>query len=88
MDMMKRKRDTLPCDICSFAAFCFLLGAWLPLGSVLVTVDTPSTNFVQKMTLALLNIPSFNDTTINCNSDTTSPIRELSSTPKEEEDEL
>jgi hypothetical protein len=59
-----------------------------PLGTVLVTVDTPSTNFVQKMTLALLNIPSFNHTTINCNSDTTSPIRDLSSTPKEEEDEL
>lgn len=32
----------------------------------LVTVDTPSTNFVLNNTLALLNIPSFNDTTINC----------------------
>jgi hypothetical protein len=84
---MKRKRDTLPCDICSFAAFCFLLGAWLPLGTVLVTVDTPSTNIVQKMTLALLNIPSFNHTTINCNSDTTSLISDLSITPNEEGDE-
>lgn len=29
------------------------------------TVDTPSTNLVLKRTLALLNIPSFSDTTIN-----------------------
>ena len=31
----------------------------------LVTVDTPSTNFVLKSTLALLNMPSFRDTTMN-----------------------
>lgn len=30
-----------------------------------VTVETPSTNFVLKRTLALLNIPSLSDTTIN-----------------------
>jgi len=30
------------------------------------TVDTPSTNLVRKMTLALLNIPSLSDTTTNC----------------------
>jgi hypothetical protein len=33
--------------------------------TVRVTVDTPSTNLVLKMTLALLNMPSFRDTTIN-----------------------
>ena len=32
----------------------------------LVTVETPSTNLVLKRTLALLNIPSFSETTINC----------------------
>ena len=31
-----------------------------------VTLDTPSTNLVRKMTFALLNIPSFSDTTMNC----------------------
>ena len=31
----------------------------------LVTVETPSTNFVLKRTLALLNIPSFSETTMN-----------------------
>ena len=31
-----------------------------------VTVDTPSTNFVLKRTLALLNIPSLRETTMNC----------------------
>ena len=30
-----------------------------------VTVDTPSTNLVLKRTFALLNIPSFSDTTMN-----------------------
>lgn len=33
--------------------------------TVRVTVDTPSTNLVLKMTLALLNMPSFRDTTMN-----------------------
>ena len=31
----------------------------------LATVDTPSTNLVLKSTLALLNMPSFRDTTMN-----------------------
>ena len=31
-----------------------------------MTVETPSTNLVRKMQLALLNMPSFNDTTMNC----------------------
>lgn len=35
-------------------------------GTVRVTVETPSTNLVRKTTLALLNIPSFSDTTMNC----------------------
>lgn len=30
------------------------------------TVETPSTNFVRKSTFALLNIPSFRLTTMNC----------------------
>jgi len=30
------------------------------------TVETPSTNFVRKRTFALLNMPSFKETTINC----------------------
>lgn len=34
--------------------------------TVLWTVETPSTNFVRNRTLALLNMPSFNDTTMNC----------------------
>jgi hypothetical protein len=34
--------------------------------TVWVTVDIPSTNFVRNSTLALLNIPSFRDTMINC----------------------
>lgn len=34
--------------------------------TVLWTVETPSTNLVRKITLALLNIPSFRETTINC----------------------
>ena len=34
-------------------------------GTVLVTAETPSTNLVLKMTLALLNMPSFRDTTMN-----------------------
>lgn len=33
--------------------------------TVLWTVETPSTNFVRKRTLALLNMPSFSETTIN-----------------------
>lgn len=33
--------------------------------TVRVTVDTPSTNLVLKITLALLNMPSFRDTTMN-----------------------
>jgi hypothetical protein len=32
---------------------------------VRVTVDTPSTNLVRNMTLALLNMPSLSDTTMN-----------------------
>ena len=36
-----------------------------PVPMVLATVDTPSTNLVLKITLALLNIPSFSDTTMN-----------------------
>lgn len=42
--------------------------AWLAaeLLSERVTVLTPSTNLVRKMTLALLNMPSFSDTTMNC----------------------
>ena len=32
---------------------------------VRVTADTPSMNLVRKMTLALLNMPSFSDTTMN-----------------------
>ena len=39
--------------------------AYLLPGTVLVTAETPSTNFVRKMTLALLNIPSFRETTMN-----------------------
>ena len=35
-------------------------------GTVLVTVDTPSANLVRKMQLALLNIPSLSETTMNC----------------------
>ena len=42
------------------------LSAALSAGTVLVTVDTPSTNLVLKMQLALLNMPSFRDTTMNC----------------------
>lgn len=38
--------------------------------TVLVTADTPSTNFVLNKTLALLNIPSFKDTIINCERNT------------------
>jgi hypothetical protein len=34
--------------------------------TLLVIVETPSTNCVLKRTLALLNIPSFKDTMINC----------------------
>ena len=34
-------------------------------GTVLVTAETPSTNLVLYMTFALLNIPSFRDTTMN-----------------------
>lgn len=33
--------------------------------AVRVTVETPSMNLVRKMTLALLNMPSFSDTTMN-----------------------
>lgn len=44
---------------------CSLADAYLLSGTVLVTAETPSTNFVRKMTLALLNIPSFRDTTMN-----------------------
>lgn len=33
--------------------------------TVRVTVDTPSTNLVLKITFALLNMPSFSDTTMN-----------------------
>jgi hypothetical protein len=36
------------------------------LATVRWTVETPSTNFVRKRTFALLNMPSFSDTTINC----------------------
>ena len=35
------------------------------LWEVRVTVETPSRNFVRKMTLALLNMPSLRDTTMN-----------------------
>jgi hypothetical protein len=35
-------------------------------GTVLVTVETPSTNLVRNITLALLNIPSLRETTMNC----------------------
>ena len=35
-------------------------------GTVRATVDTPSTNLVRKMMLALLNMPSLRDTTMNC----------------------
>ena len=35
-------------------------------GTVRVTVDTPSTNLVRKRVLALLNMPSLSDTTMNC----------------------
>ena len=35
-------------------------------GVVRATVLTPSTNLVRKSTLALLNIPSLSDTTMNC----------------------
>ena len=34
-------------------------------GTIRVTVDTPSTNLVRNSTLALLNIPSFRETTMN-----------------------
>ena len=34
--------------------------------TVRVTADTPSTNLVQNSTLALLNMPSLSDTTMNC----------------------
>ena len=39
-----------------------------PAPVVRVTVDEPSTKRVRKMTLALLNMPSFSDTTMNCES--------------------
>ena len=42
-----------------------LADAYLLSGTVLVTAETPSTNFVRKMTLALLNMPSFRETTMN-----------------------
>ena len=59
-----------------FAAALFLLAASIPpisealsaalsAGTVLVTVETPSTNLVLKMQLALLNMPSYRDTTMN-----------------------
>ena len=40
--------------------------AHLLLLTVRVTAETPSTNLVRKMTLALLNMPSFRETTMNC----------------------
>nr|GFA46668.1 zinc finger CCCH domain-containing protein 48 [Tanacetum cinerariifolium] len=39
---------------------------WKPNVTVLCTVETPSTNLVRKRTFALLNMPSFSETTINC----------------------
>ncbi len=38
----------------------------------LVTVETPSTNFVRNNTLALLNMPSFRETTMNWDGNKTS----------------
>lgn len=63
-----------------FAACCFFFELWLfslsatllltevdrPCCTYRVTVETPSTNFVLNSTLALLNIPSFRETTMNC----------------------
>ena len=62
-----------------FAICCFFFVLWLfslsttllltdvvlPCCTYRVTVETPSTNFVLNSTLALLNIPSFRETTIN-----------------------
>lgn len=55
-----------------FSLSCLALSCWplWPLPSwawaVRVTVETPSTNLVLKRTLALVNMPSFRDTTMNC----------------------
>lgn len=62
------------------AVCCFFFELWLfslsamllltevdrPCCTYRVTVETPSTNFVLNSTLALLNIPSFRETTMNC----------------------
>ena len=55
----------IPWEVSLRVGLLFLEGACLPLGTVLVTVETPSTNLVRKMTFAMLNMPSFNDTMIN-----------------------
>ena len=44
------------------SAHFLLLWSWV----VRLTVDIPSTNFVLKSTLALLNMPSLRLTTMNC----------------------
>lgn len=51
MELNARHRDHLFLDL---------------VGIVRVTVETPSTNFVRKTTLALLNMPSLSETTMNC----------------------
>lgn len=55
----------------SWAFFGTLASLWLR--AVRVTVDMPSTNLVLKRTLALVNMPSFKDTTTNCREETETP---------------
>lgn len=74
-----KKRRATGCSGTRFTHFRLHLGTTLRAGAVhrtagsraalpgaKLTVDTPSTNLVRKMTLALLNIPSLSDTTMNC----------------------
>lgn len=51
------------CRVFSWAFCGTLASLWLR--AVRVTVDMPSTNLVLKRTLALVNMPSFKDTTTN-----------------------
>lgn len=44
---------------------CLVIDYFLPLLLIRFTVEEPSTNAVRKRTLALLNIPSFKETTMN-----------------------
>mmetsp|Transcript_22104 Transcript_22104/g.41553 ORF Transcript_22104/g.41553 Transcript_22104/m.41553 type:complete len:243 (+) Transcript_22104:162-890(+) len=53
-------------SLASFSFAILSMAPWLaPMPTVLVTVETPSTNFVLKIVLALLNMPSLRLTTMN-----------------------